>query len=1191
MSVAILEFPGLPLPARQSLPEAAEPACSGGLRPGNPWPGLAAYDEASRDYFHGREDDATALLRLIRVAPLAVLYGKSGLGKSSLLQAGVFPCLRDAHYLPVYVRVDFSDRAPCPPLEQVARRLEEEIARARAECPTREPGEALWHFLHRRDLEIWSADNFLLTPVLVLDQFEELFSRSGSDRERIQAVFDGLADLIENRIPTTLADALGDSATRAGLDINTQPYRIVLSFREDFLPEIEGWKDKVPSLLRNRLRLLPMSREQAIAATERAGAAVLAEGVAARIVDLVAPGEKAGGVGSPDVEPVLLSLCCTRLNGQRAPDGRIDADLVASAGSDILRGFLVEALAGMPARVAEFIETQLIQGNLYRGSYPRDAALAEGLLTGEELATLTDRHHLLRIDQADGVSRIELIHDRLVGVVRQARDARRARERERKMWRAWRRGAAVGVAILAGLVGWSLHTADELSSAKGQLASTARVLDSTKDELTRTTEDLSARARRQAAQATALLLAAESQSMFSGAQAEGGDRALLQVLAADGIADGKAIVRGRLLNGWLRHRERKLMAMDDTVAALAFTADGAGIVASGPDHVLRIRDALTGQPTGAAFAGHGEWVWAVALSADGSRLVSGSEDQSLRLWDVASGRELMRARHPAGVVAVAIAPDGRRLASASRDGRLRLWDAGTGKPLASRGGPGASVAALAFDPSGRYLAAAGGDGSLRLLDARKGGDASQAFATQRGGKAHPGGVSAVAFTPDGRKLVSGGADGKLRIWAVATGRLLAAGSGHAGTVMSLAASPDGRTIVSGGWDGSLRAWSPDSGKALAPAIAAHRGGVMKVAFSPDGKSIASGGVDRTLRLWDAPFRQALGWSLAGAGPRLQTVALSPDGRHALAGSADGRLRLWDAGEGKLLRRLSEGRAGTGTTASLSADGSRIAAAGKDGMVRVWDAASGRRIAELRSGASVLSLALSPDGRRIAAGGEDKIVRLWDVATGAPIGEALAGHEGPVLSLAFSPDGQAIASGGSDRTVRLWDAATGRALAVLAGNRNPVLSLAVSPDGSRVASGSQDGSLHLWDARSGELLGAPFEGHTGGVLGLAFSPDGAYLASASWDKTVRLWDAASGQPLGAPLAGHGEVVSSVGFSPDGRHLLSAGTDGKLLRWPAPASWRQELCARLTRNMSQKEWTAWVSPDIAYQPQCPGLPVSP
>ena len=42
-------------------------------------------------------------------------------------------------------------------------------------------------------------------------------------------------------------------------------------------------------------------------------------------------------------------------------------------------------------------------------------------------------------------------------------------------------------------------------------------------------------------------------------------------------------------------------------------------------------------------------------------------------------------------------------------------------------------------------------------------------------------------------------------------------------------------------------------------------------------------------------------------------------------------------------------------------------------------------------------------------------------------------------------------------------------------------------------------------------------------------------------------------------------------------------------PAPNAWPDELCAKLTRNMSRKQWREWVSPDIDYLEQCPGLPI--
>lgn len=422
----------------------------------HPWPGLASYDESASAFFHGREEETAALARLIRQAPLTVLYGRSGLGKSSLLMAGLFPLLREQAHLPVYLRLDFSDHAREAPIEQVARRLAEEIAAAGLEGPPRQLGESLWHWLHRQDFELWSSDNRLWTPVLVLDQFEELFSRSGGNMQRISEVFDALADLAENRLERGVADS---RRGRDGLDLISQRYRMLLSFREDFLPDIRAWRRQVPSLLRNDLRLVPMTRNQAVAAVRRAGAAVLAPGAADQLCDFV------GALGASrqhaddgsttisgrrdelTIEPALLSLCGEQLVRRLKPGQKIDRALLASAGFDILEGFYRDALADMPDSVHRFIEEHLLQGDRTRGSYARDEALAQGFITADQLAVLTTQRRLLRVAQEGGVPRIELIHDRLVDVVRAARDRRAAKRqaeagREAERLEAERRLAA-----------------------------------------------------------------------------------------------------------------------------------------------------------------------------------------------------------------------------------------------------------------------------------------------------------------------------------------------------------------------------------------------------------------------------------------------------------------------------------------------------------------------------------------------------------------------------------------------------------------------------------------------------------------------------------------------------------------------------------------------------------------------------
>ncbi len=402
----------------------------------NPWPGLATYDETAKDFFFGREEETEELLRLIRLSPLTVLYGKSGLGKSSLLQAGLFPKLRQEYFLPVYIRLNIATAETMPVIDQAAQWFREALKTSGAEYPDFEQNENLWCYLHRRDLEIWSQDNHLLTPIFVFDQFEEVFAGVHPDLPRPQVLCSDLANLIENKIPPLFTVDNADKRLIDKLDLLSQRYRVVLSFREDFLPAIKNWERDVPSLLKNWCQLKPMSRDRAIDAVSQSGAAIIAPGATSEIVDFVGNLDSNRLEGDTTIEPVLLSLCCYQLNVRRqsskAPT--IDVELLRKVGQEILEGYYANALASLPASVAKFIETKLIQGDRYRSSYPEKLAIEEGLITAKQLAELTDKHRLLRVDQQLGAPRIELIHDRLVSVVRKARDLRRFKTEVKRVW-------------------------------------------------------------------------------------------------------------------------------------------------------------------------------------------------------------------------------------------------------------------------------------------------------------------------------------------------------------------------------------------------------------------------------------------------------------------------------------------------------------------------------------------------------------------------------------------------------------------------------------------------------------------------------------------------------------------------------------------------------------------------------------
>ena len=59
------------------------------------YPGVKPFSENERHVFYGRSTDTKKLAQLIRLERLVLLYGKSGLGKSSLLNAGVLPLFEE----------------------------------------------------------------------------------------------------------------------------------------------------------------------------------------------------------------------------------------------------------------------------------------------------------------------------------------------------------------------------------------------------------------------------------------------------------------------------------------------------------------------------------------------------------------------------------------------------------------------------------------------------------------------------------------------------------------------------------------------------------------------------------------------------------------------------------------------------------------------------------------------------------------------------------------------------------------------------------------------------------------------------------------------------------------------------------------------------------------------------------------
>jgi tetratricopeptide (TPR) repeat protein len=399
----------------------------------NPWPGLRAFGENDRDYFFGRDREAAELFSLVQRSPVVVLYGQSGLGKTSLLQAGLFPRLKTLDYFPVRVRFDHGDEA-LPLAQQITKEVADELDRLQIKGPRPAPNETLWEYFHRRDVDFWGPRNRLLTPVVVLDQFEEIFTlghRSEKSNARVAEFQKELESLLEHRPPDAVRERLEanpDDALR--YDLKKQSVKFVITLREDFLADLDPWRERMPSLLPNRFRLERMTGQQALEVVQRAGSDVVDPSVARDIVDFVSTSRlkrSSSALEQRDVDPALLSVVCDGLNYSRISRGqsRITADLLTAEREEIMKDFYERTFEGVDPRVRDWVEDRLLTSAGYRDRAALDDAKKLGLPEAD-FDVLVNRRLLHREERA-GVIWLELTHDSLTDPASRSRAVREQR--------------------------------------------------------------------------------------------------------------------------------------------------------------------------------------------------------------------------------------------------------------------------------------------------------------------------------------------------------------------------------------------------------------------------------------------------------------------------------------------------------------------------------------------------------------------------------------------------------------------------------------------------------------------------------------------------------------------------------------------------------------------------------------------
>ena len=1190
----------------------------------NPWPGLESFEENARDYFHGREAEAEDLLRRVTDAPLTVLFGKSGLGKTSLLKAGLFPRLRQKNFLPIHVRLDIRPEAPGL-IEQLRDGLLAEIARERVDAPPFTPGETLWEYLHREDLELWNEQNYPLTPVLVLDQFEEVFTLGERLGERVERFKIDLGDLAENRIPSALASRLAvHPSTAQGLDLRRMAYKLVVTLREDFLPHLEGWRAAVPSLGRVRVRLLPMRPEQALSAVYDTAPHLMDEPLARRIVAFVAAAAQGEG---GEIEPALLSLFCRGLNERRKRQGadRFDEQLLEGAQQSIIADYYRSCVEGLPDSVSRFIESDLITEKGFRNSYAKDDAVP-AFLTEEQLDRLINRR-LLRVEERYGTARIELTHDLLTRAVMADRDRRRVEEEkaalacraeeERQALAAQARTqrrrvmamAFVAVVCLAfaGVAAWQWWAA--------VAAKTAAVEAKTDAEKAKT-DAVRARRVAQARQGAAeysRMKAREAEIKARTAESEAQKQARL----AEASAARELVARGS--------SEARRM---ETEARLVFDDSGNALVKATLLTVASVRHARTvdGQ---------------IALT----RFLALLPRAPLWRRSVAQPADVGKEFHQS---ALAVSPDGAHVAVVGGSGPVQILDTRTGQSLHSFEVPrnNGTKTVLAFSMDGAYLVLGCGHQAC-VLNAASG----QLLARLPGPEGMPGGmVWAASFSPDEKSLAmaSYGSD-QVLVYDVATWKVTATIRAGGTTVLSLAFSPRGEWLATGSADG-LQLWRVGHYDAPAAQVRATGGLVLSIAFQLNSLGLIAAGV------------KLQAWSIVpgdGGTTRLEADVSKPITAHTVlpvswhdqacfaAAAPDAVHLLCGSSLNEVLRVPMSSAAAT-----ISDDGRWLFNEQNDGTLAAWPLNAGSDALRIRLGAPVRSMTIAEGGRWLAAGTDSGDVAIAGLDSwkerrrlrlpGAPVNKVSASPDGRWLvvvqgaslhvfdsstwrEIASRTYDEDVAGAAFDAGNRWLVAVTGTTVVVLEGggwrerrrlqHDGTIEGVKVNPNGSQLATTTHwwvghDKGVYLarvFDLASGNETGWEYTSGGGSNISQQFMRDEAarrqralaggdtasvreaasswpaleltepynrVSADGAWNVGVsgsgaRLHDMAANRDIGN--FDHGGEITSVRFVPSlaPRWLVTAGADGTLAVWPLRTDdLVHEACARLHGIFDQK-----------------------
>lgn len=443
------------------------------------YPGTKPFAPGQERVFFGRERDTTDLLERIQLDHITVLFGQSGVGKTSMINAGLLPLLSAKTNLES-LRIRLYPQRPNTngsqaPIEETPSESPAESVSAAIQGHFELTAEgSLMEYLVPGDQSIWKWVKLAQfqgekTVLLIFDQVEQLFRRSALD---ILQFKQELAEALSHDIPQRYLDALEEGLesedpriTRAEIATLQEPpeLKVLFGVRSDRVHLLDKLSDYLPGIRRNRKELLPLSREQA--RTAIVAPAQLEGDFSSRPFTYEQPALEAmldylTKEGEVEVATTQLQILCSRLE-QAVIQTEAKSAITPADVADIesmIESYYDDQIAAIPEESQQLAARRLIEEGLIFEDEERRLTVYEGqiLQTFQVRPATLDRlvaGHLIRSEPSPRSGFVyELSHDTLVAPILDAKRERVAREaaaEQAALLRAERKKRRSAVALAA----------------------------------------------------------------------------------------------------------------------------------------------------------------------------------------------------------------------------------------------------------------------------------------------------------------------------------------------------------------------------------------------------------------------------------------------------------------------------------------------------------------------------------------------------------------------------------------------------------------------------------------------------------------------------------------------------------------------------------------------------------------------